>query len=295
VNKNLNSAIPGEQETVHGYSNHETFTMISHIHNDEHWLEDAFDTIRRHNNPNKLKANFKDEIFNGRGLSDIFGKMAFDKINWFEIFDNLTEMMPREEKFTIGDYLMIVDGEGLTFDWKGRIFQHDCTYREAFARAEEICVWDCANDKVYNVNQNRFVKVVQEWRVVEQSDRWISEWREAISNDIIGVNYFQGSDLESFDALREDFFLPDLMLNEKVLVKKMPTDDAIWSVIREENISKEELIERLYLAHTQATFLFDQLIELCNGKDDTMVMELFYSHNIKTLTDLTTDEYKFDK
>lgn len=291
-NTNLNWGIPGEDQTVNGYTNIETFTMISHIHNNQDWIEDAFDNIRRYNNPNNLKANFQEEIFNGRALSDIFGLMSFDRINFEEIFESMKEMMPKEEKFTIGDYLMIMDGEGLKFGWKGRIFQHDCTYREAFARAEEICVEDCACGRVYNVNQNRFVKVTHQWRFVEESDRWISEWKNE-NYEIVGINYFQGHD--SFDDLQDDFFLPDLKLTEKVLAKHMPTDDAIWSVFHEENISKEELLERLYLAHAQATFLFDQLIELCNGEDNKMVMELFYSHNIKILTDLTTDEYKFDK
>jgi hypothetical protein len=295
VNKNLNSANPGAEQTVNGYTNLETSTIISYIHNDERWLEDAFENIRQYNSPIRLGAFFTKLVFKkeDNSVKDYFSRLAFSKIYWFEIFDNLKEMMPKEEKFTIGDYLMIVDGDGLTFDWKGRIFQHDCTYTEAFNRDEEICVWDCENDKVYNVNQNRFVKVNHEWRFVQESDRWISEWRDKNDNDVVAVNYFQGHD--SFDDLREDFFLPNLELTEKVLAKKMDIDDAIWSVLHEENISKEELIERLYLAHAQATFLFDQLIESCNGKDDTMVMELFYSHNIKTLTDLTTDEYKFDK
>jgi hypothetical protein len=87
---------PGEEETVHGYSNEETYTMIIHIHNDKDWLEDAFDNIRRYNNPNNLKEEFEKEIFNKGGLSDIFGKMSFERINWREIFENLKGMMPKE-------------------------------------------------------------------------------------------------------------------------------------------------------------------------------------------------------
>jgi len=87
---------PGEDKTVHGYSNEETYTMISHIHNYQDWLEDAFDNIRRYNNPNNLKEEFKKEIFNEGDLSDIFGKMSFERINWREIFENLKGMMPKE-------------------------------------------------------------------------------------------------------------------------------------------------------------------------------------------------------
>jgi hypothetical protein len=90
------SNVTGEQETVHGYSNHETFIMISYIHNNQEWLEDAFDNIRRYNNPNNLKEEFKMEIFNERKLSDTFGLMSFERINWREIFNNLKGMMPKE-------------------------------------------------------------------------------------------------------------------------------------------------------------------------------------------------------
>ena len=106
MNQNLNSAITGEQETVHGYSNHETFMMISHIHNNQEWLKESFDLLRKNCNPYRLTAHFQDDIFRGRGLSDIFGLMAFDRINWFEIHQNLKEMMPKAEKFTIEDYLI---------------------------------------------------------------------------------------------------------------------------------------------------------------------------------------------
>jgi hypothetical protein len=290
-NTNLNSANTGADQTVNGYTNIETFTMVSYIHNQVEFLNDAFDNIRKHNSPSHLSDFFRADIFERRTLANEFGLISFSRINWIEIFESMKDIMPKEEKFTIGDYLMIVDGEGLTFDWKGKIFQHDCTYREEFARAEEICVEDCENENTYNVNQNRFIKVTHQWRFVEESDRWISEWRNE-NNEIVGIDYFQGED--SFDDLQDFAFLPNVELTEKVLAKKMPIDDAIWSVIHEEHISKEELLERLYLAHAQATFLFDALRELGDGVD-TMVMELFYSHNIKTLTDLTTDEYKFDK
>lgn len=88
---------PREDKTVHGYSNDETYTMTVHIHNDKKWLDDAFDNIRRYNNSNNLKEEFKKEIFNNRGgLSDVFGKMSFERINWKEIFENLKGMMPKE-------------------------------------------------------------------------------------------------------------------------------------------------------------------------------------------------------
>lgn len=280
----------GGDKTVYGYSNLETHTMISHIHNDQLWLEDSWENISEYNNPKELGSMFTQLVFNNGGLSDVFGKMSFERINWIEIFDNLKGMMPKREKFTIGDHLMIVDGSGLKFDWEGRIFQHDCTYTEAFDRAEEICVWDCENDEVYNVNQNRFVKVNHEWRFVPESDRWISEWRDEHDNNVVAVNYFQGHD--SFLALREDFFLPNPKLTEKVLAKKMDIDDAIWSVLHEENISKEDLIERLALANIQARILFDRLHKLGDGISE-MVEELSHAHNIKLLTDISTDEWKY--
>jgi len=100
---------PSEDKTVHGYSNEETYTMISHIHNFEDWLEDAFDNIRRYNNPNNLKANFQEEIFNGRELSDIFGLMSFDRINWREIFENLKGMMPKETYEELEERLVLAN------------------------------------------------------------------------------------------------------------------------------------------------------------------------------------------
>jgi hypothetical protein len=285
----------GGDKTVNGYTNLETYTMISHIHNDRDVLETAFSNIRTKNSPLELSNFFRYDTFERGTLANIFGLIAFNRINWVEIFDNLKEMMPKGEKFTIGDYLMIVDGDGLTFDWKGRIFQHDCTYTEAFNRDEEICVWDCENDNIYNVNQNRFVKVNHEWRFVQESDRWISEWRDENDNDVVAVNYFQGDDLNPHYDLKKEFFLPNLELTEKVLAKKMNVDDAIWSVIHEEDISKEELLERLALANGQAKFLFDLLRKSADGDDDYLADELFYSHNIKVITDITNDEYKFDK
>jgi hypothetical protein len=281
---------PGEDKTVHGYSNEETYTMIIHIHNDQDWLEDAFDNIRRYNNPNNLKEEFKKEIFNKGGLSDIFGKMSFERINWREIYENLKGMMPKI-RFEIGDYLMIRNRDNFTFDWKGKVFVFD-SYDGNMEGAIDIADHSGEDVKHYQLFEHRFVKVTHQWRLVEESDRWISEWRDE-DNEIVGVNYFQGHD--SFNALQEDFFLPNVKLTEKVLEKKMPVDDAIWLVIHEEDISKEELLERLALANTQAKILFDQLLELCNGEDDTMAEELSHAHNIKILTDLTTDEYKFDK
>ena len=96
MNQNLNSANPGRQETVHGYSNNETYLMISHIHNNQEWLEKSFELIRQYNNSRDLKLFFKNELFNDDGLVDVFGKMSFERINWFEIFDNLKEIMPKE-------------------------------------------------------------------------------------------------------------------------------------------------------------------------------------------------------
>jgi hypothetical protein len=282
---------PGEDKTVHGYSNHETYTMISHIHNNQEWLEDAFKNIRQYDNPIRLGVFFTALVFKNANdsLKDSFGIIAFSNINWFEISENLKEMMPKAEKFTIDDYLMIVDGEGLKFNWKGRIFLYDCAYTEAFERAEEICVMDCASEKLYNVNQNRFVKVTHEWIFVAESDRCISEWRDE-DDKIVGINFFQGMD--SWNTLQDSYFLPDVDLTKKVLAKKMPVDDAIWSVHFEENVSKEELLERLALANTQASILFDQLRELGDGAD-TMVEELSHAHNIKLLTDVSSDEWKY--
>jgi hypothetical protein len=100
---------PGEDETVHGYSNDETYTMISHIHNFQDWLEDAFDNIRRYNNPNNLKEEFKKEIFNEGDLSDIFGKMSFERINWREIFENLKGMMPKETYEELEERLVLAN------------------------------------------------------------------------------------------------------------------------------------------------------------------------------------------
>jgi hypothetical protein len=281
--------IPVQEETVHGYSNFETHFMISHIHNNQEWLRESFELIRQTDNPSRLMVNFHDVIFRGRALSDSFGMIAFGNINWNEIFVSLKEMMPKAEKFTIEDYLMIVDGEGLKFDWKGRIFLYDCAYTEAFERAEEICVMDCATEKLYNVNQNRFVKVTHEWIFIPESDRCISEWRDE-DDKIVGINYFQGMD--SWNTMQDAFYLPDAELTQKVLAKKMPTDDAIWSVHFEENISKEELLERLALANTQAKKLFDLLYELQNdvGRIDIEVSTI---HNIKLLTDLSSNEWKY--
>lgn len=283
-----NNSAPAENS--HGYSNEETYTMIIHIHNDKDWLEDAFDNIRRYNNPNNLKEEFKKEIFNKGGLSDIFGKMSFERINWREIFENLKGMMPKV-RFEVGDYLMIVDGDDLDFDWKGKVFVFD-SYDGNEEGAIDVTDHSGEDVKHYELFEHRFVKVTHQWRFVEESDRWISEWRND-NNEIVGIDYFQGED--SFDDLQDFAFLPNVELTEKVLAKKMPIDDAIWSVIHEENISKEELIERLALANEQAVFLFDLIRIQADGEEDVLVDELFYSHKIKTITDITNDEYKFDR
>jgi len=99
----------GEDKTVHGYSNIETYTMISHIHNNQDWLEDAFDNIRRYNNPNNLKEELKKEIFNGRKLSDVLGLMSFERINWREIFENLKGMMPKETYEELEERLVLAN------------------------------------------------------------------------------------------------------------------------------------------------------------------------------------------
>jgi hypothetical protein len=282
----------GGDKTVNGYTNLETYTMISHIHNNQDWLEDAFDNIRKYNNPNNLKANFQEEIFNGRGLSDIFGLMSFDRINWFEIFENLKEMMPKS-RFEVGDYLMIVDGDDLDFDWKGKVLVFD-SYDGNEEGAIDITDHSGEDVKHYKLFEHRFVKVTHQWRFVEESDRWISEWKNE-NYEIVGINYFQGDDVNPHYNLKEEFFLPNPKLTEKVLAKNMPTDDAIWSILHEEDISKEELLERLALANGQAKFLFDLLRKSADGDDDYLADELFYSHNIKVITDITNDEYKFDK
>jgi hypothetical protein len=186
---------------------------------------------------------------------------------------------------------MIVDGDDLTFDWKGKVFVFD-SYDGNVEGAIDITDHSGEYVEQYQLFEHRFVKVTHEWRLVQESDRWISEWIDE-NNKIVGVDYFQGYD--SFDALQEEFFLPNVKLTEKVLEKKMPVDDAIWLVIHEEDISKEELIERLNLANGQAAFLFDLIRNQADGEEDVLVDELFYSHNIKVITDITNDEYKFDK
>jgi len=302
MNQNLNSAIPGEDQTVNGYTNIETFTMVSYIHNNQRWMEDAFENIRQYNNPLRLGVLFTELVFksDNNTLKDSFGRIAFRNINWFEIFENLKEMMPKV-RFEVGDYLMIVDGDDLhTYDWKGKVFVFD-SYDGNEEGAIDVTDHSGEDVKHYQLFEHRFVKVYQQYRFVEESDRWISEWREELSNDVVAINYFQGHD--SFDDLQDDFFLPDSKLTEKVL-KRMnsklynftnPLDDAIWLVFYEENISKEELLERLALANGQAAFLFDMIRKLANGDDEYLADELFYSHNIKVITDITNDEYKFDK
>lgn len=284
----------GQDKTVHGYCNEETYIMISHIHNDRLWLENAWENISEYNNSRDLKHSFKHEIFNNGGLSDVFGKMSFERINWFEIFDNLKEMMPKAEKFTIGDYLMIDEEEveGLNFDWKGKVFVFDSVYD---TKDGSITISDHSGDRTnfYVIYPSHAKKVTHEWRFVTESDRWISEWRD--EHKIVGVNYFQGDDLNPHYDLKDEFFLPNIELTEKVLAKKMDIDDAIWSVIHEEDISKEDLLERLDLANIQAKRLFDLLHDLqthCQGYG-SLEEEMSRIHNIKLLTNVSTDEWKY--
>lgn len=99
----------GEDKMVHGYANQETYLMISYIHNDQDMLEDAFDNIRRYNNPNNLKEEFKKEIFGERKLSDVLALMSFEKINWREIFENLKGMMPKETYEELEERLVLAN------------------------------------------------------------------------------------------------------------------------------------------------------------------------------------------
>lgn len=293
MNKNLNSAMPGAEQMVNGYTNLETFTMISHIHNDRDVLETAFSNIRTKNSPLELSNFFRYDTFERGTLANIFGLIAFNRINWVEIFDNLKEMMPKC-RFEVGDYLMIDEEEveGLNFDWKGKVFVFDSVYN---TKDGSITISDHSGDRTnfYVIYPSHAKKVTHEWRFVPESDRWLSEWRD--EHKIVAVNYFQGDDLNPHYDLKDEFFLPNIELTEKVLAKKMDIDSAIWSVLHEENISKEELLERLALANEQAKFLFDLLRQSADGDDDYLADELFYSHNIKVITDITTDEYKFDK
>lgn len=279
----------GEDKTVHGYSNEETYIMISHIHNDQLWLENAWENISEYNNSRDLKFMFKHEIFNNGGLSDVFGKMSFERINWFEIFNNLKEIMPKIP-FEVGDWLMIVNGEGLGFDWEGKVFVFDSVDN---ALDGSITIGDYSGDttKFYVIYPSRATKVTQTYIRVPESDRWISEWRNQ-DNQIVGINFFQG--IDSWDEFQEDFDLPDVELTKKVLSRSnQSVDDAIWSIIREENISKEELIERLALAKRQAIYLSKLLYDLknnCHGYG-SLEDEISTIHNINLLTDISTDEW----
>lgn len=105
--KKINS--PGADKTVYGYANQETYLMISSIHNDQDLLEDAFDNIRRYNNPNNLKEEFKKEIFGERKLSDVLALMSFEKIDWREIFENLKGMMPKETYEELEERLVLAN------------------------------------------------------------------------------------------------------------------------------------------------------------------------------------------
>ncbi len=290
-NTNLNSANTGADQMVNGYTNLETFTMIVYIHNSG-WMDEAFENIRQYNNPLRLGVLFTELVFksDNNSVKDSFGRIAFSNINWFEIFENLKDIMPKV-RFEVGDYLMIVDGDDLfenNYDLKGKVLVFD-SYDGNEEGAIDVTDYSGEDVKHYQLFEHRFVKVTHEWRLVQESDRWISEWRNE-NNEIVGVDYFQGYD--SFDALQEEFFLPNVELTEKVLAKQMSVDDAIWSVLHEENISKEECLERLALANTQAKILFDQLRELGDGAD-TLVEELSHAHNIKLLTDVSSDEWKY--
>ena len=131
---------PGEDKTMHGYPNDETYTMTSHIHNNQDWLEDAFDNIRRYNNPNNLKANFQKEIFNNRGgLSDIFGKMSFERINWREIFENLKGMMPKETCEELEERLILANRQArILFDLLRELGDGADTMVEELSHAHNI-------------------------------------------------------------------------------------------------------------------------------------------------------------
>jgi hypothetical protein len=130
---------PGGEETVHGYVNEETYTMISHIHNNQDWLEDAFDNIRKYNNPNNLKANFQEEIFNGRGLSDVLGLMSFDRINFKEIFENLKGMMPKETYEELEERLVLANRQArILFDLLRELGDGADTMVEELSHAHNI-------------------------------------------------------------------------------------------------------------------------------------------------------------
>lgn len=91
-----NNSAPAENS--HGYSNDETYIMISHIHNDKKWLDDAFENIRRYNSDSMLEGMFKTLVFedNASSLANALGKITFANINWEEISENLKGMMPKE-------------------------------------------------------------------------------------------------------------------------------------------------------------------------------------------------------
>lgn len=279
--------ISSEDVPMNGYTNHETYLMISHIHNNQQWLEESFEIIRQKSNAHILMIHFHDKIFKGKELKDLLGRITFQNIDWNQILVNLKELMPKI-RFEVGDYLTIVDGDDLTFDWKGKVFVFD-SYDGNPSGAINIADHSREDVEHYELFEHRFAKVTQNWRFVEESDRWISEWTDE-KNKIVGVNYFQGKD--SFDELHDEFFFPNVELTEKVLSKCRSIDDAIWFVIHEENMTKEELVERLDLANTQAKMLFDQLHSLGDGISK-MAKELRHAHNIKLLTDLSTDEWKY--
>jgi hypothetical protein len=129
----------GEDKTVHGYTNLETHIMIVHIHNNQEWLEDAFDNIRRYNNPNNLKEEFKMEIFNERKLSDTFGLMSFERINWREIFNNLKGMMPKESYEELEERLALANTQArILFDMLRELGDGADTMVEELSHAHNI-------------------------------------------------------------------------------------------------------------------------------------------------------------
>jgi hypothetical protein len=104
-----NNSAPAENS--HGYSNDETYIMISHIHNDKQWLDDAFENIRRYNSDSMLEGMFKTLVFedNASSLANALGKITFANINWEEIFENLKGMVPKETYEELEERLVLAN------------------------------------------------------------------------------------------------------------------------------------------------------------------------------------------
>lgn len=104
-----NNSAPAEKS--HGYSNDETYIMISHIHNDKQWLDDAFENIRRYNSDSMLEGMFKTLVFedNASSLANALGKITFANINWEEIFENLKGMVPKETYEELEERLVLAN------------------------------------------------------------------------------------------------------------------------------------------------------------------------------------------